>query len=105
MTGDDNHKKNPNKVFPTYVKRMKNKVAQIEAYMEEHTLVLTSRKSHQLDVMVDDLRAQFQRMEKAWDDMREEVDAEPVYDEAEGKVLAAESSMIEAIRKRKKRQP
>jgi hypothetical protein len=54
---------------------------------------------------VDDLRAQFQRMEKAWDDMRKEVDAGPVYDEAEGKVLAAESSMIEAIRKRKKRQP
>ena len=61
--------------------------------IEEHTQVWTSRKTQQLDVLLTDLRAQLGRMEKAWDDMRDEVDEGPVYQEAGRKFLAAESSM------------
>ena len=70
----------------------------IETYMEEHTQVWTPRKSRQLDVMVEDLRAQFQKMETAWDTMREDVDRGTAYDGVEAKVNAAEASMLQAIR-------
>ena len=98
MSPTKKDKNNPNKVFPTYVTRMKNKVELIETYIEEHTQVWTPRKSRQLDVMVEDLRAQFQKMETAWDTMREDVDRGTAYDGVEAKVNAAEASMLQAIR-------
>ena len=103
MSPTKKDKKNPNKVFSTYVTRMKNKVELIETYMEEHTQVWTPRKSRQLVVMVEDLRAQFQKMETAWDTMREDVDRGTPYDGAEAKVNAAEASMLQAIRQAESR--
>ena len=84
-----NTKKNPRRVFPPYTTRLEKKIVIIEEFLVQHDLATvgwTSRKTQQLDMLLADLRAQFGRMERAWDDMRGDVDEGPEYQEAEGRV-------------------
>ena len=55
------------------------------------------RKVAQLVALQSDLRAQFQRMEAAWDDMRINPLHEPVLDEVEMYVNTAEVAVTTAL--------
>ena len=92
--------KNPVRVFSTYHNRIHQKIRGIEEFLLRHAITEVSwnpRKVAQLELLQSDLRAQFQRMEMAWDDMRANPKNEPVLDEVEMCVNTAEVAVTTAL--------
>ena len=93
--------KNPRRVFPIYHERVHQKVKGIQGFLLRHvddTVSWNPRKILQLKSLRRDLRAQFQRMEATWDDMKANPVNEPIFDEVEGWISTDEEAMMTALR-------
>jgi hypothetical protein len=93
--------KNPGKVMSTYHNRIHKKIKGIEFLLRHANAEVSwnDRKVAQLVALQSDLRAQFQRMEAAWDDMRIDPLHEPfeLLDEVEMYVNTAGVTVTTAL--------
>jgi hypothetical protein len=92
--------KNPGRVISIYHNRIHLKIKGIEEFLLRHADTEVSwnyRKVAQLEALQSDMRAQFQRMEAAWDDMRINPIHEPVLYEVEMYVNTAEVAVMTAL--------
>ena len=90
--------KNPKRVFPTFKTQCLKKAKAIRDFVNKHASVaLDPKKVLHLESLQADLREQFRRMQRDWDNAKGGIDDDIVFDEVEAMVNAAEEAVDTAL--------
>ena len=90
--------KNPRKVFPSFKTACLKKAKEVRDFVNKHASVdLNPRKVLQLESLQADLRDQFKRMQRDWDNAKADIADDIVFDEVEAMVNTAEEAVGTAL--------